>query len=200
MPFDLTQTVAPTAEPVTLAIAKAHLRVTWTDDDDYIAELIAGARDAAETECGRAFITRTYTLTLADFPRLYSQDCGHDILLPVGPVGSVTGITYTDSAGATQTLATTDYSVGAKTARISPVVSWPTTYYPYSPENVTVTYTAGFGPTYASVPAAARAAVLLILADRYENRGDNMSNFLADRPIPAAALRLLGGLRDGNQW
>jgi uncharacterized phiE125 gp8 family phage protein len=199
VPFDLTRTVEPDTEPVSLAIAKSHLRVIGSADDEYIRELLAGARDAAERESGRQLVTATFALTLDDFPRGGEADgWSSEIRLPVGPVIAVDSVVYRDDAGDTQTLATSEYSAGVKTGRVSPVTYWPATDADQL-ENVTVTFRAGYGGA-AQVPPAARAAVLLILADRYENRGDNVANFLADRPIPAAALRLLRSLGDGHQW
>lgn len=200
MPFHCARTAEPDVEPVSLPIAKSHLRVTWDADDEYIRELIAGARDAAEHESGRAFIAGTFALTLDDFPRGGEDDGGEStVRLPVGPVVSVASIVYRDADGATQTLDAADYAVGAKTGRIDPVTYWPSTDST-ALDNVTITFTAGYGGSYRLVPPRARAAVLLILADRWENRGDNVANSLADRAIPAGALRLLRGLGDGNQW
>jgi hypothetical protein len=55
----------PAQEPVTLAQAKAWLRVeSGTDEDDLIAALIAAARARAEWHTGRAFVTQGWTLWL----------------------------------------------------------------------------------------------------------------------------------------
>jgi uncharacterized phiE125 gp8 family phage protein len=209
VPFGNIQIVPPAAEPVDLSIAKSHLRVSGCDEDAYIAALVSGARQAAERECGLQFVTATYRLTLDDFPRDW-QDTGLSfganvtrapfgtVHLPVGPVASVVSVQYYDTAGALQTLDPTTYSVGTATSRIVPITGWPIVRY-FTIENVAITYTAGFGGA-AQVPGDAVGAILLILADRYQNRGDNVSNFLADRPAPAAAVRLLNNLRDGRQW
>jgi uncharacterized phiE125 gp8 family phage protein len=199
VPFDCRRTVEPTAGPVPLVTAKSHLRVSGTDEDPLIAAMLAGAVRQAERESGLQFLTATYALTLDDFPRACAEDGAGVIRLPVGPALSVSSIAYRDADNAPQTLSPADYAVGLKTGRIRPVSFWPSTY-PYGLENVTVTYTAGFGAAAASVPADAVQAVLLILADRYENRGDEVSSFHAERPIPAGALRLLTNLRDGEQW
>jgi hypothetical protein len=215
MPFSCRQTVAPSELPVSLAIAKSHLRVTWTDDDSYISELIEGATDSAQREApGLQLVTSTWVLTLDDFPRLcgagWPAECASEVVrypvnrhagairLPVGPVVAVASITYRDAAGVVQTLDPASYDVGARTGRVAPVSGWPTVYAP-GVDNVSVTFTAGFGAASA-VPAAARDAIRLILADRWSNRGDNVSNFLADRDVPAAARRLMDNLRDGYQW
>jgi len=59
----------PAAEPVTLADAKAWLRVEHDDDDDVIAALIAGARSHVEAQTRRALITQSWRLVLDRWPR-----------------------------------------------------------------------------------------------------------------------------------
>ena len=54
----------PAIEPVTLAEAKAHLKVDTTDDDTLITSLIAAARARAEWHTRRAFITQGWMLWL----------------------------------------------------------------------------------------------------------------------------------------
>lgn len=197
MPFALVQTVAPTVGPIELARAKEHLRVVGNDEDALIADMLAGAILAAQRECGRVLAgSATYALYLDDFPRKADEDGVGVIRLPIGPVLSLTSIVYRDDAGNTQTLAGSNYAVGLQTGRILPVNCWPATD-PEALENVTVTFLAGYAQS-SLVPKDAIAAVLLILADRYENRGDEGGQ--ADRPIPLAALRLLNNLRDGNHW
>jgi hypothetical protein len=62
-------TLAPSAEPVTLLEAKAHLRVDVTDDDLLITNLISAARVHAENVCRRAFVTQKWDLYLDSFPK-----------------------------------------------------------------------------------------------------------------------------------
>jgi len=191
MPFALVQTVAPTDRPLTLDRAKSHLRVSWNDDDAYIADLLDGAIVAAQRECGLQFIDATYRLILDGFP---SDD---EIRLPIGPVDSVSSITYTDTNGAQQTVDSADYYVGAHTGRIWSAAGWPVADV-NRPECVVVEFVVGFGNVASSVPKDAVSAILLILADRFQNRGDEGGP--NDRPIPPAALRLLNNLRNGEQW
>lgn len=60
---------APGTEPVTLAEAKAHLRVEVADDDALITNLISAARVHAENVCRRAFVTQKWDLYLDAFPK-----------------------------------------------------------------------------------------------------------------------------------
>ena len=58
----------PAVEPVTLAEAKAYLRVEHDDDDDVIASLIAAARSHIEAQTRRALITQTWQIRRDSWP------------------------------------------------------------------------------------------------------------------------------------
>jgi len=86
---------AVTAEPVSLADAKLHLRL---DDiggshphDALVTSLISSAREFAEHYTGRALAQQTLEVALDSFPN------GDTIDLPRPPVASVTSIKYDDS-------------------------------------------------------------------------------------------------------
>ena len=53
---------------MTLAEAKAYLRVEHDDDDDVIAALIAGARVHVEAQTRRALITQSWRLIRDAWP------------------------------------------------------------------------------------------------------------------------------------
>lgn len=175
---------APAEDPVTLAEVKAHLNISHTDDDTMLAEYIDAAvafLDGRDGFLGRALITQTWTLTLPAFPA--------EIVLPLPPCQSVSSITYTDTAGATQTVPVADYEVsglnGADPARIVPAEgkSWPNTKA--KPEAVTVTFVAGYGAA-AAVPGPIKHAIKEHVTRLYENR-EMGSHKLAD---DVAAYRL----------
>lgn len=154
---------------LTLAEAKAHVRVDITDDDTYITSLITAATDRAETYLVRALMPRDLALVLDAFPA--------DIIdVPRPPFISLTHIKYTDTAGTLQTLASSSYTVSipsgpqASRARIAPVTTWPTTKG--AMDAVTVTFRAGYTDA-ASVPMPIKQGVLMVLAALYEHRGDD---------------------------
>ena len=64
----------PAVEPVSLAEAKAHLRVTSTSEDLLIASLITAARVHLEVMLSCAFITQSWSWFLDDWPKRYRLD------------------------------------------------------------------------------------------------------------------------------
>lgn len=162
----LKQVTAPSAEPVTLAEAKLHLRVDGTDEDDYIASLITVARITCELEARRAFITQTFDL----FRECWPED---ELWIPRPPLQSVTSLSYTDYTGNVTTLvANTDYLVDANSepGRILPAYGkfWPTAILQPGAA-IKVRFVAGYGQA-AQVPATYKHAIKLLVGHYYENR------------------------------
>ena len=88
-------TTEPTEEPISVAQAKAYLKVDTDDEDDDVSAMLTEAREAAESECHRAFCTQTLTLTLDDFP-------WGEIRLPRPPLQSVTWVKYYNEGNTNQ--------------------------------------------------------------------------------------------------
>lgn len=175
-----------TAEPATPAVstsdAKAHLRVTHSDEDTLIGNIVDAAVRHVEDACGRALFTQTWTLKLDEFPV-------GDIILPRPPVASVTSITYVDGDGATQTLSSGDYlsDLSSEPAAISPAygTEWPTTREQRAA--VTVVYVSGHTTT-AAIPKAIRQAILLLVGHFYENREASAATAMTELPMAVDAL------------
>lgn len=103
---ELSLYTAPAYEPISLASAKAWLRVDSTTEDALIGSLIVAARAVVEQITNRALVTQTWDWRLADFPS--DED---ELRVPKPPLASVSSITYIDDAGTTQTWSTDDYDV-----------------------------------------------------------------------------------------
>lgn len=186
----LSLVTAPASEPVTLTEAKLHVRQDGTADDTPITSLITAAREHCENETRRAFITQTWKLTLDGFP-----DSGV-IRIPRPNLLTVTGITYVDDDGVTQTLAANQYTVITDTlpGEIHEAydVDWPTTRA--VPNAVAVTFTCGYGATAASVPGPIKSAMLLAIGHWYTNRESVVTGTIATE-LPMAVDSLLGPYR-----
>lgn len=184
-PWSLTETVAPAVEPMTTAEAKLHLRVDHADEDAYIDALVAAARMQFELITRRALVNTTFELKLDAFPT--------EIRPPRSPLSSVSSITYVDTDGATQTLATSVYSVDTDTepGRISLAFnqSWPSIRQQNNA--VTVTFVAGYGAAATNVPAAVVLPVKLLLAHYYEFRAPVIAGTTAVK-IPLHIESLIG--------
>jgi uncharacterized phiE125 gp8 family phage protein len=181
----------PTVEPVSLSEAREHSRVTITEDDSYIESLIVAARMWAEEWTRRAFITQTRRLTMDRFP--YGR---RDIVLPYPNLLTVTGITYTDTSGDTQTWAASEYTVDTDElpgrVRLNYGVLFPVART--APNSVTVTYTCGYGPAATDVPAGIRHAIKILCGHWYDNREPVVTGTIAAE-IPYAHVSLLNPYR-----
>ena len=156
-------TTGPTAEPITNAEAKDHLRVDAATEDNLIETLITVAREQFELETGRVLMTQTWEQLFDYFPA--------EITLLRFPVQSITSIKYLDTDGTEQTLATTEYVVDIKSEPTRIVEEfgkdWPVTRDTVNA--VTVTFVAGYVDA-ASVPESIKSAIKLLLSHLFENR------------------------------
>ena len=103
----------PTLEPVSLAEAKAHLRVDNADDDGLIVGQILAARNWAEAYMRSGIVTQTWDYT-TDYGWPVCSVRGvtrYRIELPLHPVQSVTHVKYVDDDGVTQTLSGVLYTL-----------------------------------------------------------------------------------------
>src|SRR5262245_57253066 len=99
---------APADPVLTLAQAKAHLRVDHNDEDDLITALVLAATANVETFTGRALIDQTWELVLDSFP----DDTNlFEIEIPKPPLIEVVRIAYDDELGDEQVMAAADYFV-----------------------------------------------------------------------------------------
>ncbi len=180
--MSLTLTTPPAAEPVTLAEAKAHLKVDSSADDALITSLIVAARARAEWHTGRAFVTQSWTLWLDAWP----QDGLVEIPLP--PLQSVTQVKTYDLDDAASVLDPSAYQLDAASApaRLKRK-SEPRTDL-RAVNAVEIAFTAGYGDASA-VPQPVKQAILQIVADLYANRGDTAEI------VSAAAEALLAPYR-----
>lgn len=192
----LTRTTQPAVEPVTLAEAKAHLRVDTADDDTYIGTLITAARQWCEEYLDRTLVNTQWTMRLDSFP--------YEIELPRPPIassGTVTAVTLTCTLGdeSTATLSSSAYRVDRHSTpgvvRQLRSGTWPANLDDYNA--VTVTWWAGYGASGSSVPAAIRHAMLMLIGFWYENRSSVLVGSVS-KPLEFAVESLLSSQKWGS--
>jgi len=189
----LNRTSEPSETPISLAEAKAHLRVLHDDDDAYITALIDAATQHLEGRdgiVGRALVTQSWEYRIDCFPA-----CGR-IELPLPPLQSVASVTYVDQDGALQTLSTDVYMAETSTIvgmiRLKYDQQWPSTRY--EPYAVRIAFTAGYGAAGA-VPETLKSAIKLLVGHWYLRRdmGEDIP-----RGAPFAVEALIAPLRIGR--
>lgn len=150
-----TVTAEPTEEPITLAQLKTRLRVTVTEFDTELTELLTAARKQLEHDTNRRFVTQTIDIESDSFPS------GDVLELRQAPISAVTSISYTDTAGDVQTFAASNYTTDLRSTpprvQVAETTSWPAT--DDVPNAVKVTVTAGYGAA-AAVPVEAKLAIV----------------------------------------
>lgn len=156
----LTQVTAPAEEPVTLAEAKAHLRVDSSDDDAMITRLIAASRRAAENYMRRSLVTQSWKLSFDDYAPA-------EILLPRGPVQSVTSVKIVARDSTETAVSASTYYLSASKEKL--VLSAAPIGH-----RVEIVYVAGFGGASA-VPEEIKQGLLAHAAGLYEHRSGDMA-------------------------
>lgn len=189
LPTSLRFAVAPAVRAVTTADAKAHLRVTFDDDDGYIDSLIDAAADWCQEYTRRQFIQATFDLRMDLFPS------GRSIVPPRGPLISVSSITYFNTQNVLTTLPADNYEVipGERDQgeiTLLPGKSWPATSDRY--RALTVRHVAGYGAAPGDIPTCARQAILLHVGTHYETRESPRTS---DTPDLTAIKSLLDTIR-----
>lgn len=184
----------PTVEPVSIAEAKAHLRIDqdFTDDDLYVQSLISAARMHVENASDRTLILSQWQMKLDVFP-------SWDIELPKPPIapGDVV-VSYIPSDAVYLPVPFTNFRVDRDStpAVIRPQWngSWPSARG--AENDVNITYWAGYGPSPQDVPAPARHCILMLAAGWYANRESIVQGGI--NPVPMAVELLLGSINWGQ--
>lgn len=186
----LVLTSGPALEPVTLAEAKAHLRIDGTADDSLIQSLIVTSRLHIEAALGLALITQSWSYLLDRWPK------GQRIALPLRPVASIAHIKLWHLDGSSETLDPSAFLLDGQgnPARLVPYGSR-SIADPQRPANgIEIAFAAGFGAAPEAVPATIRHALLLLVAHWYEHR-EPVEIGAALNAVPVMVAELLAPYR-----
>jgi len=152
-------------------------------EDTLLSRLITAAREYCESFQNRAFITQTWYLWLDAWPV--------EIKVPLPPLLSVTSIKYYDTTNAEATMTASDYYADTNSTPGRVVLAWGKTWpgTTLRPANgICVEFVCGYGATSASVPAAVRQAMLLLIGHLYENREAVSEKPLTQVPMAVESL------------
>ncbi len=183
----LIRTVEPSAEPVTLAEAKAHLRLDHSSEDGLLSGLIRAAREEIERTAGLALIGQSLRLALDEWPRHGT------VTIPVHPVRAILSVTAYGPQGEVSLVDPSSYQADtvSRPARV---------FFREAPpalrtmNGIEIDFTAGFGEAGTDVPDLLRRAMLLLVAHWYEFR---TAFGPKDQPVgyPAGCDRLIAPFR-----
>ncbi|HEV7344795.1 MAG TPA: phage head-tail connector protein [Devosia sp.] len=176
----------PAEEPVSIAEAKAFLKVDDVAEDALIATLIGAARLHIEGVTGRALLAQTWRLVLDCWPT------DRQVRLPVTPFLAVTEINAYDVAGVAhavplaQFLSEPDRLLLPSTISGIPLLR--------ERQGIEVDYVAGFGVDPEDVPADIRQALLHLVAYWFEHR-DAVILAGSGAVVPSGFDRLVAGYK-----
>jgi hypothetical protein len=206
----LSELTPPAQEPVSVQLAKQHLRIDYDDDDNLIAMYIRTARRLAENCLARALITQQLRYSISDappgpqwpltavtpvilplwlpYPLVFQQP----IRLPRNPVQSIdrVAVSHTGQLVDQVMSALTDYTsdLTAAPARLllKPVAQ------PALGQHVLIDFTAGYGTTPDAVPEEIVMAILFGATWLNEHRGDDGAGMPAAFEALMTPYRLVG--------
>lgn len=180
------RTIAPSAaDPlVPTGDAVRHCRVDPTDGDTAttIASLVQAATSYIENKLEYALVSQTWRQDFCSFD-------DDTLRLMRVPVVSITSVTYYDANNASQTLASSVYTV--LTDSLGPYLAlkadqeWPTIYD--RSDALSITYVAGFG-TASQVPDDIKHAAKMLVSHWNENREAAGPKEMAAVPLAVDAL------------
>ncbi len=175
----------PPLEPISIAEAKIWLRIDMPAEDALLQSLIVAARLTLEAYTRRFFINQTWRLTFDAWPA--APGAGSMIAVPFAPFKSVAQIRVYDATGTGAILPAASYAAPPSMdgGRIG------FNYAPPAPgramNGIEIDILVGYGGAAADTPEPLRNAVLALVADWYENRGDSLQN---DGPLPSRVAAL----------
>ena len=156
----------PAVEPVTLAEAKAYLRLESEHEDALVESLVAAARRTLELATRRAFLAQSWRVTVEGRPG------SRAVALPLAPVLEIVAVRVVSASGSPETLAVELYRLddAADPPRLLVVADAPSPAD--GPGSIEIDARYGFGSEAADVPETIRLAILRLVARWFERRGD----------------------------
>ena len=162
----------PSAEPVTIEEAKAHLGITFSDHDVMLEAMITAARRHIEQRTRRALVRQKW--------RIYLDAFASEIALAPGPVQTIEQIQYIDGTASpqTQTVSASVYELDRprQVVRLAYGQTWPTPRWKHNAAWIDA-WCGYFDATSSpialtvDVPTDLKFCILMLVEDLFNNRG-----------------------------
>ncbi len=155
---------APAAEPLSLAEAKAYLRVEHEADDAVIGALVTAARMQVEALTRCALMSQTWRFVRDVWP------ADGRLRLNMGPLQSIVALRTYDESGAAHVYDAASFVLD----KAALVIAAPPFALPLpgrSHAGIELDLRLGFGDGAGNVPEPLRYALRMLVAHWYENRG-----------------------------
>lgn len=167
--------ITPPAEtPISLAEAKDFMRVTTTDDDALITNLIVAATECGEKLSNRIFVTTGFRTFRNGFGerRQFSSGGRLPVVLRRSPFITSTLFKYKKDTSEITFVKDTDYfeEIVGDYSKLRPEDLWPSDNK-QRVQSLTIEFDAGYGAA-TDVPQDIKTALLQHVTFLYENRGD----------------------------
>jgi uncharacterized phiE125 gp8 family phage protein len=187
---------ASTELAISVADAKRHLQIEQIETY-YDADIDAYIRTAQEYVEEFTNLTLFDTNIVATWNRFPESSAGA-LTLPAWPIDSISQIEYINESGATVSIdenSEVQSSFASTPAFILPLPGeeWPATQ-PDRVDAVSINFTAGYGPTSATVPHRVKQAIKLLVAHWFKNREAVLTGTIS-KELELAVHSLLNQIR-----
>ena len=153
----LVLTSGPAVEPVSLAQAKAHLRVDESAEDALIGSLITTSRLHIEAALDLALVNQSWTWSVDAWPSR------KPLVMPLRPVSTVVSVSVLDGNDTAHAASPAQYLLDGNA--VPPRLLWRNASAPPVPGRlaggIEIAFVAGFGDAADDVPPPIRQALLL---------------------------------------
>ena len=152
--------------PVGLTEVKAHLRLDHAHEDEYLRPLIQAAVGFVEEYLGRSLLTQQWRL-IWEKEKPYHHHISIPennicaVYLPYPPLREILSVNRLMNTGEKQRI---------RRHRLEMCHQVPKLVFAYVPEPVEIEFETGYGDHPSDIPPAIRQALLISVADFYENR------------------------------
>lgn len=180
IPWSLQRHVGPSNRAVDLDMLKRSVRISTSDDthDEVLYAAIDAATEQVEHDTSSALITQTYKLRLDAFPRNVNY-----LYVPMRPIQSVQSLEYTDTdTGNVETFTEYYLDEAQQMLVLNDDQVWPS-----NANKIVVSFTAGYGDAFQSVPTVLRQAITM-QAGRWFNNPTMDMNDLINTDAPYTRL------------